>query len=496
MHIVILGGGACGMMAAWELCARGARVTILERERRPGGLCGTIEDGGYHFDLGGHRVISQNRELVTRLEALLGDEFLRRVRSSVILNGGEQFHYPLQAAELLRKVPLREAAAVWTSYAQAAIARRLRPAADSSFEDWVVRRFGRVLYDRFFGPYTEKLWGISPTEISSDWAAQRISLLDLTDVLLRLGGLRKGGARTYAKRYLYPRRGIGQLFTRMAEEITVLGGNILYGTAVTGLVTEPAFPGSAARRIRAVRFRSSDPSEPKSGDPAESEKSEELAADAVISTLALPALIAMLGSRPMMLAEPALRAAERLRFRGVRFLNIKLDRPRFSPHTWMYVSEPRYLATRIQEPAHRSPYAAPPGKTSIMLEIPCRVGGRVWTMPDDALYERCLADLADLGFAGVRRDTLGYFCSYVEEGYPVYHRSYLDDRRTALDSLARFTNLTSCGRQGSFRYVFMDTAMEMGLLAAERTLQGRSATAEVAGLRSERGLIETRSVIG
>jgi len=43
--------------------------------------------------------------------------------------------------------------------------------------------------------------------------------------------------------------------------------------------------------------------------------------------------------------------------------------------------------------------------------------------------------------------------------------------------------------------VFMDTAMEMGLLAAERALEGRSATAEVAGLRSEAGLIETRSVV-
>lgn len=495
MHIVILGGGACGMMAAWELCARGARVTVLERERRPGGLCGTIEDGGYHFDLGGHRVISQNRELVARLEALLGDQFLHRVRSSVILNRGQKFHYPLQAAELLRKVPLTEAASVWSSYAQAALSRRLRPAADASFEDWVVGRFGRVLYDRFFGPYTEKLWGIPPTEISSDWAAQRISLLDLSDVLLRLMGVRKGGARTYAKRYLYPRRGIGQLFTRMAEEITALGGTILYGTAVTGLVTEPAFPGSAARRIRAVRFQTSE-----SGDEKERAaspmRSEELAADAVISTLALPSLIAMLSSHRAMLAEPALRAADRLRFRGVRFLNIKLDRPRFSPHTWMYVSEPRYLATRIQEPAHRSPYAAPPGKTSIMLEIPCQVGGRTWTMPDDELYARCLSDLGDLGFSGLRRDTLGYFCSYVEEGYPIYHRSYQDDRRTALDYLGRFANLTSCGRQGSFRYVFMDTAMEMGLLAAERTLQGRSATAEVAGLRSERGLIETRSVIG
>lgn len=487
MHIVILGGGACGMMAAWELCARGAQVTVLERERRPGGLCGTIEDGGFHFDLGGHRVISQNRELVARLEALLGDEFLRRVRSSVILNRGEQFHYPLQAGELLRKVPLTEAATVWASYSREALRRRLRPEADASFEDWVVHRFGRALYDRFFGPYTEKLWGIPPTAISSDWAAQRISLLDLSDVLLRLLGLRRGGARTYAKRYLYPRRGIGQLFTRMAQEITALGGQIIYGSAVTGLVTEPVLPGGAERRVRAVRFQ-----------PAEegADRSEELAADHVISTLALPSVVAMLSAQSPLPSRPALRAADRLRFRGVRFLNLKLDRPRFSPHTWMYVSEPRYLATRIQEPAHRSPHAAPPGKTSIMLEIPCQVGDRVWTMPDAALYERCLADLGDLGFTGLRRDTLGYFCSYVEEGYPIYHRSYQDDRKVALDYLGRFANLTSCGRQGSFRYVFMDTAMEMGLLAAERALQGRSATAEVAGLRSERGLIETRSVIG
>jgi protoporphyrinogen oxidase len=474
------------MMAAWELCARGARVTVLERERRPGGLCGTVEDGGFHFDLGGHRVISQNRELVARLEALLGDQFLRRVRSSVILNRGQQFHYPLQAAELLRKVPPAEAVAVWASYARAALRRRLHRAADTSFEDWVVSRFGRALYDRFFGPYTEKLWGIPPTEISSDWAAQRISLLDLGDVLLRLVGLRHGGARTYARHYLYPRHGIGQLFTRMAEELTLLGGEIRYGCAVTGLRSEPQWPGSAARRVTAVRFRSAD-------DPGA--KSEELAADHVISTLALPALIAMLSSDDALPASSALAAAQRLRFRGVRFLNIKLDRPRFSPHTWMYVSEPRYLTTRIQEPSHRSPYAAPPGKTSIMLEIPCQVDGPVWKMGDDALYERCLADLSSLGYPEVRRDTLGYFSTYVEEGYPVYHRGYQDDRRVALDHLGRYANLTSCGRQGSFRYVFMDTAMEMGLLAAERALQGRSATAEVAGLRSEKGLIETRSVI-
>lgn len=494
MHIVILGGGACGMMAAWELCSRGARVTLIERERRPGGLCGTVEDGGFHFDLGGHRVISQNRALVERLQALMGDAFLQRVRSSVILNGGARFRYPLDAADLLRNVPLDEAAATWLSYARAALAQRLSPEPDDSFESWVVHRFGRALYDRFFGPYTEKLWGIPPAEISSDWAAQRISLLDLSDVVFRLLGLRRGGARTYARRYLYPRHGIGHLFVRMGEEISALGGEILYGRAVVGLVSEAAAPGSPRRRVRGVRVREVDDS------GALLDTVETIEADHVISTLALPQLVSMLAqSEPAPFAasaaRAALQAAERLRFRAVRFLNIKLDRPRFSPHTWMYVSEPRYLATRIQEPSHRSPYAAPPGKTSIMLEIPCQAGGPVWAMPDEALYERCLADLQELGFSGVRRDTLGYFCTYVEEGYPIYERDYLAQRQAALDYVERVDNLTSCGRQGAFRYVFMDTAMEMGQLAAIRAMEGRSATAEAAGLRSDKGLIETRSVI-
>jgi protoporphyrinogen oxidase len=485
MHVTILGGGACGMMAAWELCRRGVRVTLLEREERPGGLCGTVEDGGFHFDYGGHRVISQNRELVQRLEALMGSEFLRRVRSSVILYRGQQFSYPLRAEEVLRQIPPAEAAAAWFSYTTEALRRRVHPAPDHSFEDWVVHRFGRVLYDIFFGPYTEKLWGLPPSQISSDWASQRISLLHLTDVALRMAGLRRGGARTHARRYLYPRRGIGQLFGRMAEEICALGGEIRYGVEVCGLDMEDLQAGRA--RVRAVRFIQA----------GQGGREEVIDTDQVISTLALPRAVQMVASARSLQgpgAADAQRAAGRLRFRGVRFLNVKLDRPRFSPHTWLYVSEPRYLATRIQEPSHRSPFAAPPGKTSIMLEVPCQVGGAVWTLPTDALYERCMVDLEALGFPGVERDTLGYFSTYVAEGYPVYHHGYDEDRRVALGFLGRVENLTSCGRQGSFRYVFMDTAMEMGMLAAARAAQGRSATLEVAGLRSERGLIEARAV--
>src|SRR3954468_13154844 len=223
MRVAILGGGACGTTAAWHLARAGVDVTVLEREPRVGGLCGTEERDGFRFDFGGHRFISKSRALEQLVRELVGDDLLLRTRSSAVLHGGRRYRYPRELDDVVRNAGFVDGGRALASYARQKLTARR---ADVSFEDWVVQRFGRRLYDAFFGPYTHKLWGIPPTEISSDWAAQRISLPSLGDVLLRLLGLRQGGARTYAKHYLYPRRGIGQLFTRMAQEITALGGQI------------------------------------------------------------------------------------------------------------------------------------------------------------------------------------------------------------------------------------------------------------------------------
>ena len=107
----------------------------------------------------------------------------------------------------------------------------------------------RLLHQRFFGPYTEKLWGFPAGRISADWAAQRIGLLHLGDAALRLLGLRKSPIRTYARRYWYPRLGMGQLFDALANEIPkALGGHIVLGANVLGLETE-------GHRVTAVRAR-------------------------------------------------------------------------------------------------------------------------------------------------------------------------------------------------------------------------------------------------
>lgn len=465
---VIIGGGPCGMAAAWHLARRGGRPILLEAEGLVGGLCATHERDGWRFDLGGHRFVSSDAELSKWVESLLGDNLLEQERRSVVLHEGRTFRYPLEATDLVRNLGTRENARALLGYARARLGRASR-SADATFEHWVTARFGRPLYDRFFGPYTQKLWGLHPSLISADWAQERISLLDLTDVALRLVGLRRTPTRTYARRYLYPRYGMGQLYRAVAEDVLKHGGIVRTGVRVVGVETR-------ADRVTRVHVESA------SGP-------ESIPVGEILSTMPLPDLVRLL--RRDMPAELA-RAAAALRFRALTFVNLMLGRADFSENTWMYVASGALTTTRIQEPKRRSRWMAPQGRTSLMLEVPCDVGDRTWTAGIEELRTRGLSELAALRFRV--DDVLDAFCVRVAHGYPVYHLRYDEDRRVLLREVDRFANVRTAGRQGLFRYVFMDAAMRMGILAAEQMLAAkRDASALDAVGRSTR-VVETNAL--
>jgi squalene-associated FAD-dependent desaturase len=53
-HVAVVGGGLAGLAAALECADRGARVTLLERQRRLGGLTWSFERNGIWMDNGQH----------------------------------------------------------------------------------------------------------------------------------------------------------------------------------------------------------------------------------------------------------------------------------------------------------------------------------------------------------------------------------------------------------------------------------------------------------
>ncbi len=474
-RVVILGGGPAGTSAAWRLAGAGYKVCLLEKEDRMGGLCRTVEHKGFRFDLGGHRFISQDAHLVEDVRALMGSELLLVKRKSAVKLMGKEFVYPLEALDLIKKMD-------W-AYLLACLRdcltdfhRRCAPGAEGNLEGWLLVRFGPTLYRLFFEGYTTKLWGVHPSGLSSDWATARIPLLSLWDTLLRILHLQdrwRGRQKQFATRFLYPRKGIGQIFEHMEREVRSRGGVVLLGHEVKKILVE-------GQRVRAVVCQSGKSSQ------------ELIEGEAFISTIPLPGLIKFMEPPP---PDEILSISRGLQFRGARFLNLLVDRPAVGTNTWTYIPEQDYIMTRVQEPRLRSPFNAPEGKTSLILEIPCNRGDEVWTMEEASLRDRCLKDLSRLGIE-LGPYVLDSFSTWAPQAYPVYRLGYKTSREKTLSFLGGIANLTVCGRGGLFQYLFMDQAIKSGQEAARCLIEekeGRqTASAPVEPMR----LVEGWSVLG
>ena len=128
-----------------------------------------------------------------------------------------------------------------------------------------------------------------------------------------------------------------------------------------------------------------------------------------------------------------------------------------------------------------------------MLEIPCDRGGEIARLDDQALLARARRDLERRGLGFVLPAVRGLFSTFVDEGYPIYDLGYADHQRALLGAVATVDNLLSVGRQGTFRYVFMDIAMEMGLVAARQILRRSPSQRVFTDFRSDQSLLEAQA---
>src|SRR5690606_8825826 len=91
------------------------------------------------------------------------------------------FTYPIQLSlDTLTKLGLWTTIAIMFSYLKAQLFPR-KP--EKTLEDFMVNRFGQVLYKLFFKDYTEKVWGLPCNKISAEWGAQRIKGVSISKAI-------------------------------------------------------------------------------------------------------------------------------------------------------------------------------------------------------------------------------------------------------------------------------------------------------------------------
>lgn len=444
--VVVVGAGPAGLAAALELASAGRAVTVVEREDGIGGLARTVERGGFRFDVGGHRFFTTVPEVKALWAGLLGEDLLVRPRRSRILFRGKYLDYPLTAASALEGLGPVEAARILASYLLA----RVRPARpEETLTTWLVNRFGRRLFETFFRPYTEKVWGMRAEEIGAQWAAQRIRGLSLRAAVADMLRRGSGGQRTLVTEFEYPRLGPGMLWDRMRARIEAAGGRLLLGHALSRVHHDGA-------RVTAVEVVDA------------SGAARRLAASHVVSTIALRDLVpALTPGAPA----AAVDAARGLRYRDFLQVALILDGPDPFPDTWLYLHDPQVRAGRLQNFRAWSPALVPdPRRACVGVEYFCAAGDDLWRSPDARLAALALDELRGLGLVPPDRALVAAHVVRMRDAYPVYdggHAAKVGAIRAALGPLQ---NLHVAGRNGMHRYNNMDHSILTGLLAARNAL--------------------------
>jgi protoporphyrinogen oxidase len=441
---LVLGGGPAGLTAGYLLGKAGQDVVVLEADDQVGGLAKTVEIDGYRFDLGGHRFFTKSVEVDTLWHEILGEEFLLRPRMSRIYWNNRYLDYPLRGADVIRKLGPVELARCMASYLRAAVRRDKR---DESLEDWVTNRFGRRLYDLFFKSYNEKVWGVPPSEIRAEWAAQRIKGLSFFSAAkAAFFGNDGNKVKSLISQFNYPRFGPGQMWDAMTDAIREQGGEVRLGARVDRIEI-------AGDRIIEVEAGGESYTLPQ----------------AVISSLPLRHVVEMTHPRA---PQEVLDAASGLRYRDFLTVALVVDGDDLFPDNWIYIHEPGVRVGRIQNFRSWSPWMVPdPDKSCVGLEYFCFAGDDLWTMSDDALVDLAARELEQLGLAPRSKVERG-FAIRVPKAYPIYDAEYASRVATIRTWLDGIENLQQVGRNGLHRYNNSDHSMLTAMRAVDNLLTG------------------------
>jgi UDP-galactopyranose mutase len=461
---VIVGAGPTGLSAAYHL---GPEALLLERNATVGGWCRSIEDKGFTFDYAGHIMFSNDPYVLKLYDKLLGSNMHWQHREAWVYSKDVFTRYPFQGAlyglppavitECIvgamearfgalhpQKAPVQCASsAVQDCCADGAVeianGKAARAGEVRNFEQFIYKAWGAGIARHFAIPYNKKLWTVPLSEMETSWLGGRVPLPDLEEIIE--GALEPvGKPMGLNARFGYPLKGGFQAL--VAGFLPHIRGKIELNADVVQLLPQEHVIALADGR----RFRYDD----------------------LISTMALPELIRLIGDAA---PEAVQQAARGLKHISIRNVNIGVARENISDKHWIYYPEDAVFH-RIFVQGNASPECNAPGGFGFTCEIsyspwkplPCE---------HEELIRRCIADCIKVGMIRADDVILAANETDMPYAYVVYDHARANNVETCKTWLEQHDIMLS-GRYSEWEYYNSDHAFLAGKKAAEKIIAGRT----------------------
>lgn len=229
MRVGVIGGGALGLGAAWELTRRGHQVAVYERAPFLGGQASTFEVGGAPLERAYHHLFTSDTAMLQLADEVGLGHKMRWLDSRVgIFHGGRIYNF-VTPVDLLRFSPLPPVDRLRMGLVTLYLRRYgdWRKLERVTAAEWIRRYAGQRAYDTVWGPLLRGKFGEYHDKVAMSWFWGKVQT--------RFASRGRGMAR---EKLGYPSGSFGEIFDRAAELIRERGGEVHTSTGVKRVMVE------------------------------------------------------------------------------------------------------------------------------------------------------------------------------------------------------------------------------------------------------------------
>lgn len=502
---VIIGGGPAGLTAAYELVKNSNVVPIvIEMSEFWGGISRTENHNGNRIDIGGHRFFSKSEIVMNWWQEILpiySDDssvnisyqnktsqieienkgisykddniLLVRKRKSRVFFNKKFFDYPISLSlNTILNLGLFNIFLISLSYTKAVLFPFKK---QITLEHFFINRFGNRLYKTFFKDYTEKVWGVSCSEISSEWGAQRIKGLSVTKTITNAVKnifkskkndiSQKSTETSLIEYFLYPKFGPGQMWETVAEKAKNDGAVLMKNRKVIAVNIENS-------RVNSVVVEN-----------ILTKEKEIIDCDYCFSTMPVKELINGISCKmPLKTKE----VANGLMYRDFITVGLLLDNINFKlEDNWIYIQESYVKVGRLQVFNNWSPFMVnDTNKIWVGLEFFCNETDDIWSFSESEMRQLAIDEMIQLGFINSNENVLDAKVIKVPKAYPAYFGSYseFNEIKFFTDSIE---NLFLVGRNGMHKYNNQDHSMLTAMQAVQNIISNNTDKSNIWSINTE-----------
>ncbi|MCF7799641.1 FAD-dependent oxidoreductase [Candidatus Babeliales bacterium] len=424
-NTLVLGAGLAGLSVAHYLDKNLVnKCKILEADNNIGGLCRSFKKDDFTYDIGGHILFSKDNNLLQEIISLLGDNILQKRRKNEIWYKDRFIKYPFEnGLDKLDKEEIFECLFSFLQKDQKKL-QNLENLNTQNLYNWCIDKFGSGIAEKYLIPYNQKIWKRDLTQMSLHWV-DRIPSPPVEDIIKSAIGIQTEGY-THQLNFFYPKFG-----------------------GIESLIKSLAVNANLKRNFKINKIvKNKDEWQVFAQDKVEYCQN-------LVSTIPIFDLINSLQNVP----EKVLQALSSLQYNSLILVMLGVKNKALEKRTAIYVPDKNILPHRVCFMKCFSENNAPENYSHLVAEITVAPDSDLMKIDKDIFIQKVINNLKNICEFDTN-DIISTDYKVIKYAYVVYDLDYLKNTKIIFDYLDSL-NIFYTGRFGSFKYINMDTCIEM-----------------------------------